>query len=533
LLLLLGGALTANIALSQSDDSAPAASQPGSTPDQTALIARGKYLTAAADCMPCHSGPGHAPYSGGLVLNTPFGGLASPNITPDKATGIGNWTPAQFWNALHYGTAPGRSYLLFPKYLYPAMPFTSYTKLSYADVMAIRAYLLSIAPVNVPPTQNTLAFPFSQRPVLLGWRILFFHSGPLQMDPSWSAQVQNGAYLTEALGHCGECHTPRNIMSGLILDQSLAGAHIDAFYAPNISSDKTYGVGGWSTDDLVAYLYSDGNMTKGSAYGPMGEVVKYSLSQLPKSDIQDIALYLQTIVPPRSTPPSDSRPGAMATADTLGAATYAANCAGCHNTNGQGRAPIIPPLAGNDSVMAAEPTNVIGAVLNGLPPWKVGPAMPSFAAGLSDTEIAALTNYVRTAFGNNATANATPDDVKSARALAIVPPMANGMSDAFGCPHVSPSGGNAALTDPGNNLLEMMTGATPETLPNRTRALVAALKANNSSITATDLTNYLVAAYCPVIADEPGLTKSEKQAALQDFIAGAQPIIAAPAPKTN
>jgi mono/diheme cytochrome c family protein len=532
LLLLLGGSVGASVALSQSSDTAPAASQtdPGS---DSALLARGKYLTLAADCMPCHTGPGHAPFTGGLVVNTPFGGLTSPNITPDKATGIGNWTQQQFWDAVHNGTRPGRSYLIFPAYLYPAMPFTSYTKLTYADVMAIRAYIFSLAPVHAPRVASSLAFPFNQRPVLLGWRILFFHSGPMQMDPSWNDNVKNGAYLTEALGHCGECHTPRNILSGLILDQSLAGSPIDSFYAPNISSDKTYGVGGWSTDDLVSYLYNDGNMTKGSPFGPMGEVVQDSLSQLPKSDVQDIALYLRTIVPPRSTPPGNVAANAVATAADLGATVYAANCASCHGAAGTGRAPMIPPLAGNDSVLAAQPTNVIGAVLSGLAPWNNGPAMPSFAAGLSDTEIAALTNYVRTSWGNNATANATPADVMAARTVAAVVPMANAMSDAFGCPHVSPTGGNTALTDPGNNLLEMMTGATPETLPNRTRALVTALRANNSSISNADLTNYLVAAYCPVVANQSGLSKAEKETALADFIAGAQPIIDAPAPKTN
>jgi mono/diheme cytochrome c family protein len=526
LLLLLSGALGTTMALSQNSDTAPAINAGASG---AALVARGKYLTDAADCMPCHTGPGHAPFSGGLVLNTPFGGLASPNITPDKQTGIGNWTAKQFWAALHQGVSPGRSYVVFPNYLYPAMPFTSYSKLSYPDVMAIRAYLQSLAPVNVPPTLNTLAFPFSQRPVLLGWRILFFRPGPMQMDANWNEHVKHGAYLTEALGHCGECHTPRNIMSGLILDQSLAGAHIDSYYAPNISSDKTYGVGGWSTDDLVAYLYNGGNMVKGSAFGPMGEVVQYSLSQLPKSDIQDIALYLQTIVPPRSTPPSSAPAGALATADDLGATVYAANCAGCHGKAGAGLGHFIPPLAGNDSVMAADPTNVIGAVLNGLAPWNHGPAMPSFATGLSDAEIAALTNYVRTSWGNNATANTTPAEVMAARALAVVPPMADAMADQFGCPHVSGAGGNAALADPGNGLLEMMTGATPETLPNRTRALVTALRASNSSISDADLTNDLVAAYCPVVANQSGLSKTEKAAALQEFITGAQPIIDAKA----
>jgi mono/diheme cytochrome c family protein len=342
LAVLLGGALSTKIALSDTN-AAPAASQPAAT-GQAAIIARGKYLVDAADCMPCHSGPHHAPYSGGLVLNTPFGGLASPNITPDKATGIGNWSDKDFWNAIHYGISPGSSYLVFPNYIYPAMPFTSYTKLSYSDVMAIKAYLFSLAPVNVAPTPNTMMFPFSQRPVLLGWRILFFRSGPMQMDPSWNADIQNGAYLTEALGHCGECHTPRNFMSGLIKSQSYGGAHIDAYYAPNISSDKTYGVGGWSQDDLISYLYNGGNKSKGSAYGPMGEVVQYSLSQLPKTDVQDIALYLQTVTSPRSTPPDEAVDGALATANSVGAKVFAANCAGCHQAKGTGLLTIIPAV---------------------------------------------------------------------------------------------------------------------------------------------------------------------------------------------
>jgi mono/diheme cytochrome c family protein len=528
LAVLLGGAVTAKVALSDTA-AAPAAAVAAPT-GQDAIIARGKYLVAAADCMPCHSGPNHAPYSGGLVLNTPFGGLASPNITPDKETGIGNWTDKQFWNAIHYGISPGSSYLVFPNYIYPAMPFTSYTKLSYDDVMAIKAYLFSLPPVNVAETPNTLMFPFSQRPVLLGWRILFFRSGPMQMDASWDDHIKNGAYLTEALGHCGECHTPRNFMSGLIASKSYAGAHIDAYYAPNISSDKTYGVGGWSQDDLVSYLYADGNKDKGSAYGPMGEVVQYSLSQLPKSDVQDIALYLQTITAPRSTPPSAAPDGALATANDVGAKVFAANCAGCHQANGTGRPPIIPGLAGNDSVTAAEPSNVIGAVLNGLGPWNHGPAMPAFAAGLSDAEIAAVTNYVRTQWGNAGTANATPADVMNARALAVVPPMAGTQADLFGCPHVSNSGGASSLANPGGGVMDVFNGATPETLPNRTRVLVTALKASDATMTNATITNYLVAAYCPVVANQSGMSHAEKEAALENFITGAQAIINAPAP---
>ena len=531
LLLLLGGIAASRIATADDTSDYPAASVTAPT-DQAALIARGKYLEAAADCMPCHSGPNHAPFSGGLVLNTPFGGLASPNITPDPTTGIGNWTDKQFYDAIHYGISPGHSYLVFPNYLYPAMPFTSYTKLSYADVMAIKAYLFSLAPVKVAPTPNTLAFPFSQRPVMLGWRILFFRSGPLHMDPSWTDAQKNGAYLTEALGHCGECHTPRNIMSGLILSRAYAGAPIDAYFAPNISSDKQYGVGGWASSDLVAYLHDDGNMVKGSAFGPMGQVVQYSTSQLPVSDVQDIADYLQNQTAPQSIPPTPAIADATSSV-SLGATVYAANCAGCHGQTGAGRKPIIPNLAGNNSVTASEPYNVIGAVLSGLGPWKIGPAMPSFAASLSDAQIAAVANYVRTSWGNNGTADATPADVMSLRGIAVVPPMADKAADAFGCPHISGAGGVNTVADPGNGLLGIYADSTPDTLPNRTRALIAGIRANNSSISDADLTNTLVAAYCPVVANTPGLSTAEKQAAIDSFISGAEPLIDAPVAKSN
>jgi hypothetical protein len=194
---------------------------------------------------------------------------------------------------------------------------------------------------------------------------------------------------------------------------------------------------------------------------------------------------------------------------------------------------MIPGLAGNDSVMAADPANVIGAVLNGLGPWNHGPAMPAFAAALSDSEIAAVANYVRTTWGNNATANATPADVMAARQMAVVPPMADMASDQFGCPHVSQAGGSDSLANPGSGLMSIFDGATPETLPNRTRVLVSALKAADSTVTASTITNDLVAAYCPVVAHQSGLSHAQKIAMLQNFVTGAQPIINAPAVKAN
>ena len=419
LALLLGGAVFVRDAAAN-DDAAnyPAASLTAPT-GSAALIARGKYLVTAADCEPCHTGPNHAPFTGGLVMKTPYGGLASPNITPDPTTGIGNWTNKQFYDALHYGIAPGRDWLVFPRFLYPAMPYTSYTKLSYADTMAIKAYLDSLKPVRVKPTPSSMMFPFNQRPVLLGWRLLFFRAGPMHMNPAWNEQMKNGASLTEALGHCQECHTPRNFLSAMIPSKAFAGAPIDAFYAPNISSDKAQGVGGWSRADLVAYLHDGGNLVKGSPYAAMGEMTRHSTSQLPVSDDQDIALYLQTATAPQQVTPPAAVSVAAASA-ARGAVLYSNNCAACHGTQGGGMAPkMVPNLAGNDSVTAAYPYNVIGAVLSGLDAWTDVP-MPSFATQLSDQNIADIANYVRTSWGNKGVPNATPGMVAALRKRAGV-----------------------------------------------------------------------------------------------------------------
>jgi len=500
----------------------PAASLSAPT-DQAALIARGKYLATAADCAPCHTGPGHAPFTGGLVMQTPYGGLATPNITPDPTTGIGSWSDDDFYNALHYGTAPGDDFLVFPRFLYPAMPYTSYTKLSKADVAAIKAYLFSLPPVKIAPTPSTMAFPFNQRPVLLGWRLLFFRAGPMDMNPAWSDNLKNGAYLTEALGHCGECHTPRNLLSAMELSRAYAGAPIDNLFAPNISSDKTDGVGGWTTPDLVAYLHDDGNMAKGSPFGAMGEMTDNSTSLIPVSDDQDIALYLQTATAPQSNNATQPAPDATASI-ARGAGLYADNCAGCHGKAGQGLPPnFVPPLAGNNSVTAESPANVIGAALGGLASWATnGPAMPAFGAALNDQQIADIANYTRVSFGNNATPNATAADVEALRGAVPLPGGASQAADDLGCPRVTPSGKPGTVADPGSNLLAIYNGATPETMANRTRSLIAQVKAGNPTISQADLSATLLAAYCPVLANTPGMSISQKQTALAQFIDGAQ-----------
>ena len=267
-------------------------------------------------------------------------------------------------------------------------------------------------------------------------------------------------------------------MGAMITDRAFAGSPIDAYYAPNISSDKTYGVGGWPKADLVAYLHNDGKMSQGSAYGPMQEVVLQSMSRIPESDVADIADYLQTQTAPQAPPP------AQAMRDTRTRWAWGRMCmrptAPLPWPDRRRHAADHPQPRGNPSVTAAMPYNVIGAVLSGVGPWRAGgPPMPAFAGSLSDPEIAGVANYVRTSWGNKGVPNATPQDVMNLRAIAPVPRNADMRADEMGCPRVSNSGANGTVADPGNGLLGIFQGATPATIPNRTRELIAALRSAN------------------------------------------------------
>jgi mono/diheme cytochrome c family protein len=524
-------------------DSYPAVPQPdthGMSAAQIAQVQRGRFLTVAGDCMPCHSAPGGKPFGGGLSFVTPFGTLYSPNITPDKQDGIGNWNDKQFYASLHNGIAPGSSLLVFPRFIYPAMPYTSYTKLSKPDVMAIAAYLRAIPAVASKPPRNRLNFPFNIRAGLLTWRLLFFSTAPVKFDKSWSPAVRNGAYLAEALGHCTECHSPRNFMFAIKQDHSLAGARIlgEPWYAPNISSAKTVGVGGWSKHVLVSYLRHGGNMQQGSAFGPMKSVVDYSLSQIPKSDVEDIAAYLQTATPPRNTLSGQT----IATAAQLaqGKQLYQANCAACHQSNGAGVANVFPNLAGNQAAWGGPADNLIGVMLGGMIPWHAnGPAMPAFDASLSDHQIAAIANYVRTAWHNPGVADTTAAQVLALRktspphqiALADpdyldLPPIGSAKARELGCPLL-----NTAIADPGNGWLNSMNGVTTATLTARTETLLTTLKGKMPALSNADLVNEAVTAYCPVIATTKGLSMSDKRDALAKYRQAVTAILAK-APKT-
>src|SRR5271168_3704307 len=289
-------------------------------PTGEALLARGEYLTKAADCVACHTAPGGRPFAGGRAFVLPFGSLYSTNITPDAETGIGNYTDANFLNAVHKGIAGGNTRL------YPAMPFASYTYMTDADALAIKAYLFSLKPVRVPAPQNTLAFPFNQRDLMGIWSVLFNADTRYEANVDRSPEWNRGAYLVEAMEHCGECHTPRNVFFALNNRRKFAGTVQAGWRAYNITPDRSGGVGAWSDADLTRYLATGHADGRGTAAGPMGEAVDESCKYLKASDITAMVAYLRSVAAvaaadlpePRLTASGDSGHDNLADVDSRG-----------------------------------------------------------------------------------------------------------------------------------------------------------------------------------------------------------------------
>jgi mono/diheme cytochrome c family protein len=385
---------------------------------KASLVERGAYLARAADCMVCHTTQGGKEYAGGLGFKLPFGTLYSTNITPDKETGIGNYTDQDFLNALHRGTRRDGARL------YPAMPFTSYTYITDADALAIKAYLFSLPPVRAAAPENTLTFPFNQRWAMGFWSALFNPDTRFEPDTSKSPEWNRGAYLAEALAHCGECHTPRNLAFALNNRRKFAGAVTAGWRAFNISSDKTTGIGGWSDEDLVSYL-SIGHATgHGTASGPMAEAVDASLSQLAPDDIRAIVAYLRS-VPATASPdlPATLAPPAPAshkqgggTADARGKMVFEGACVSCHGWTGESSISPFATLTGAWAVNDPGATNVAQIVISGTRRHTPEDAvsMPAFGDAYSDAEIAAVANYVTARFGSKGS-SLTAQDVAELR----------------------------------------------------------------------------------------------------------------------
>jgi len=373
----------------------------------TDQVRRGEYLARAADCMACHSAPDGEKYAGGVAFRLPFGTLYSTNITPDKSTGIGNYSDLDFLHAMHRGTRPDGAPL------YPAMPYTSYTYVTDADALAIKAYLFSLAPVHAPRRGDTLMFPFNQRWLIGVWSWLFREQDRFRPNPAKSPEWNRGAYIAEALAHCGECHTPRNIAFALDNRRKFGGAVTAGWHAFNISSDRDSGLGGWRDDELFDYLSTGHAAGHGTASGPMGEAVDVSFSQMSPADIRAVMTYLRSVPAIASSdlskPIAPAAPaahkGGGATPDALGKRVFEGACVACHSWTGVSQITPYATLVGARAVNDPEAINVAQIVISGTtrhsPQGVV--SMPAFGSTYSNVEIAAVTNYVTGRFGGRET----------------------------------------------------------------------------------------------------------------------------------
>ena len=364
----------------------------------------GAYLTAAADCVACHTALGGAPFSGGRPIETPFGTVYSTNITPDLATGIGSWSRDDFARAMHEGRSKDG------RLLYPAFPYTNFTKMARADVDAVFDYLRGVPAVSRANTPPALRFPYNTRAALAAWRLAFFRPGRFEPERDRGPEWNRGAYLVQALGHCDACHSSRNPLGAVGRGLDLAGGLIpmQKWYAPPLAARAD---AQWDTQHIVSLL-KDGISPRASAMGPMAEVVFRSTQHLADPDAHAIATFLRSLPAPASMGPS--RPRADPRILARGAAVYAEHCAQCHGDSGEGAYPAYPALARNPSLVHPVAANAIKAVLNGgFPPSTAGNprpfGMPPYAGRLSEAEIAAVLTYVRASWGNDAAPVSTLD----------------------------------------------------------------------------------------------------------------------------
>lgn len=400
----LAGLALAGLALCSAVGSAALAAAP--SPE---LIAYGRSLVEAGDCAGCHTADPAKPFAGGKRIDTPFGAIYAPNLTPDRDTGIGGWSDADFTRALRHGIAPdGSNY-------YPAFPYPYFTKMTKDDTLAIRAYLGTVAPVvnrNKPPE---LRWPFGYRGLMRLWNAMYFKPGLFEPDQTKSAAWNRGGYLVTGLGHCGACHTPKNYFGADRDAQALSGNEVGGWFAPRLDGAARTGLKSWSEQDITEYLQS-GRNAKSHAAGPMAAVVVNSTSKMSDADVRAIAIYLKSLPPVRRetivTPPDEAEMKA-------GQAVYARLCVACHEADGTGAPRIYPPLPGNALLQSNNPSSTLRIILDGAHTVTTPRApntgeMPGYAKQLSDAEIAAVTNYIRNSWGN-AGLLVTPAQVAKAR----------------------------------------------------------------------------------------------------------------------
>ncbi len=470
-----------------------------------ALIDHGKYLTNAGDCQACHTAPGGKPFAGGLYMNTPFGPISTPNITPDSDTGIGRITDDQFVRVFHQGIGQAG------ERLYPVMPYPWYTKVTRDDALAIKAYLFSLQPVNAPRKPNKLAFPFNIRAGLIGWDAVFLKTGEFKPNPNLSPQVNRGAYLVQGLAHCGECHNGNNMLGDTEMAAALRGGPIDKWYAPNITSDKSQGIGRFSDDQIFTYLKTGSEKDMGVVVGPMAQTMHESLGKLTDEDLHDIVYYL------KSTPPKEGfkqrEPVAGTQQVALNGQSYLTYCASCHLQNGQGLAGAVPKLAGNGVVYAQGPQTVIRVIVGGINAQGSYSAMPAVGTGMTDQEVADATNYIRSSWGNDAPAQAGPGQVAAIRQethtlLAMNLPE--------GCPKIAESDTARVIAQP--DVQKILAGTTQENSLANVEVLIQKVRAGAPKAAQADIINSLTLGYCPTVMGDKSLeTSVQKSEALDQF----------------
>ncbi len=363
-------------------------------------VARGEYLARAGNCIACHTARGGVPYAGGRLIETPFGGIYSTNLTPDLQTGIGGWSAAHFWRAMHNGRSKDG------RLLYPAFPYPNYTHVTREDADAIYAFLRSLPPVSQPNRPNALRFPYDSQLALAVWRALYFAPGTPGADPGKSADWNRGAYLVRGLGHCNACHAPRTRLGGTSESLELSGGLVpmQKWYAPSLASPHEAGVSDWPIEDVVRLLKT-GVAPGASVMGPMAEVVFSSTQYLSEDDLRAMAVFLNALPPQGAPPTAATKPSEDGSRQ--GAKLYEQHCADCHGDQGQGAPGAYPALAGNRAVTMAVPANVIRVVISGgFPPSTGGNprpfGMPPFGHVLSDAQVVSVVSYIRGAWGNAA-----------------------------------------------------------------------------------------------------------------------------------
>lgn len=390
--------------------SAPPDRQPQQVPASAEQLQQGRYLARAGDCAACHQTEEGGAYAGGFPLETPFGTIYGTNITPDPDHGIGRWTADEFYAAVTRGKAPhGRN-------LYPAMPYTAYRALSRADADLIYAYLMHLPPVAQANRPPEVLFPLNVRLLLSGWNLLFFDEDPLPAASQGdSAAWARGRYLSNVMGHCGECHTPRGMLGQLKRDEWLQGYAMNRYLAPDLRPEALI-ARGWTTQALAHYL-RDGMTAQGVASDEMYPVIMHSTQYLSAQDLRSMSLFLLGDAAPAG--PVAAAPSAPPAEGSAGHQTYLNVCAGCHGPDGEGIPHTMPALTSNTTVKLEDPTNILLATLQGIEAKRLPDGalagMPGFASRLDDDQIADLANYLRQRWGGQAADITAPQVAKLRR----------------------------------------------------------------------------------------------------------------------